>query len=83
MPMCCAAFAAPLYLFKEGIEIIGGLWTSIEEDLKGDSIVGLGGDSVGGLWIGDVDVTIWRGVDGVGTSVPPRGARGPAGSLPR
>ena len=45
--------------------------------MKGDLTVGLGdpvedsvGDSVGGFAIGDVDVTIWGGVYGVGDSVP-------------
>jgi hypothetical protein len=33
--------------------------------LKGDLTVGLGRDSVGGLAIGDTDVTIWGGLDGV------------------
>ena len=62
----------PLYLFKDGIEIVGGLWTCVGEDLKGDLTVGLGdsvedsvGDSVGGFAIGDADVTIWGGLDGV------------------
>ena len=41
--------------------------------MKGDLTVGLGdsvedsvGDSVGGFVIGDADITIWRGVNGVG-----------------
>ena len=44
--------------------------------MKEDLIVGLGedsvevsvGDSVGGFVIGDADVTIWGGLDGVGDS---------------
>ena len=58
--------------------------------MKGDLTVGLGDsvedsvrDSVGGFAIGDADVTIWGGLDGVVASGLPSGARGPAGSLPR
>jgi hypothetical protein len=55
--------------------------------LKGDLIVGLGGDLVegdlvGGFGIGNADVPIWGGGEWSRDSVPPRGARGPAGSLP-
>ena len=57
--------------------------------MKEDLIVGLGGDSVevsvgdsvGGFVIGDADVTIWGGLDGVGTlSLPevPGVPRGPS-----
>ena len=58
--------------------------------MKGDLTVGLGGGSVGdsvgdsggGFGIGDADVTIWGGGEWSRDSVPPRGARGPVGSLP-
>ena len=61
------ALVVPLYLFEDGIKIIGGV--QIGGHSSGDLTVGSGGDSVGdpagGFGIGDVDVTIWGGLDGV------------------
>ena len=55
----------PLYQFKDGTKIIGGLQIQIEGHSSGDLTVGSGGDSVGdpagGVGIGDTDITIWGG----------------------
>ena len=53
MPVCCAAQAVPFHLFMDPIKEVGDQWT-----LNGDL-----GDFVGGF--GNVDIPIWRGVDGV------------------
>ena len=70
MPVCCAAQAVPFHLFMDPIKEVGDQWT-----LNGDL-----GDFVGGF--GNVDIPIWRGGWSSGSG-PPRGARGPTGSLPR
>ena len=51
--------------------------------LGGDSVEVSVGDSVGGFVIGDADVTVLGGAGWSRGFRPPRGARGPAGSLAR
>ena len=87
--------AVPFHQFEDRIKIVGGLWTYVE-GLKGDIIVGLGGDLVeylvegdlvGVFRIGDADVTFfWGGEEEGGIwsrgLCPPSSARGPARSHP-
>ena len=49
--------AATLYPHTELIKGVGGPWA-----LEGGDLVG---DLIGGFGIGNVDIPIWRGVDGV------------------
>jgi hypothetical protein len=75
MPVCCTALAEPFHLFVDWIKEDGDQWT-LDGDL-GDFV----GDFIGGF--GNTDVPIWGGGEWSRDSVPPSGARGPAGSLPR
>ena len=65
---------ATLYPHTEPIEGVGGPWT-----LEGGDLVG---DLIGGFGIGNADVPIFVGGTWIRGFGPPRGARGPAGSLP-
>src|ERR1700692_544209 len=73
--MICLQFIVPaaiLYPLMDRIKIVGGLQIQVGGDSRGDLTLGLGGDlvgdSVGCFQFGDVDVTIWGGLDGVGDS---------------
>ena len=52
---------ATIYLQTDQIEEVGDQRTLVG-DLEGEFILGF----IVGFWIGDTDVTIWRGVNGVG-----------------